>query len=160
MTVMWNLMMYLKSKGVCPSTQTTQVLVTIIVLVNTQISTMPQQRTAGVSIGGGGAKNSPTSSPLPNSRSGTMPQESPNGGWYVPNSRWNTFVPLWYPQYVAPIRPPTRNHLPFPTYVKDINFDAHIHVFKKAIKVNRETISQWGYIKRMFRPKIIFKTLL
>ncbi len=130
-------MVYPKPKSVCPSTQTTQVLVTIIILVNTQILTMTQQRTTRVSIGGGGARNSPPSSPPPNSRSGTMPQELLNGGWYVPNSSCNTFVPLWYPQYVAPIRPPIRNHLPYPTYVKDIDFDVHIHVFKKAIKVNR-----------------------
>ncbi len=96
-----------------------------------------QLRTTGVSIGGGGARNNPPSSQPPNSRNGTMPQKPPNGVWSIPNSRWNTFVPLWYPQYVASIRPPTRKQLSYMTYVKDIDFNAHIHVFKKAIKANR-----------------------
>jgi hypothetical protein len=30
--------------------------------------------------------------------------------------------------------------LQYPTYVKDINSDVHIRMFKKAIKVNGETI--------------------
>ncbi len=73
MMVMWNLMMYHMPKGVCPSTQTTQVLLSIIVSINTQILTMTQESIARVLTRRGGARNSPPSSPLPNSRSGTMP---------------------------------------------------------------------------------------
>jgi hypothetical protein len=45
---------------------------------------------------------------------------------------------------MVPTNKPT-NKLPYrklqyPTYVKDINRDAHIIIFKKAIKANDETI--------------------
>jgi len=33
---------------------------------------------------------------------------------------------LWYPKFVAPIKPPTNKHLGYPTYVKDTNLDVHI----------------------------------
>jgi hypothetical protein len=44
-----------------------------------------------------------------------------------------------------PILPEPTNKLPYqklqyPTYVKDINPDAHIKIFKKAIKANGETM--------------------
>jgi hypothetical protein len=52
-------------------------------------------------------------------------------------------MPPWYPQFVAPIRPPMKKHLSYPTYVKGTNPDAHIHVFKKAIKDNEEIINEY-----------------
>jgi hypothetical protein len=48
----------------------------------------------------------------------------------------------WYPQYVAPIKPPTRKHLLYLTYVKDTYHDAHIRVFKKVIKANGEIVNE------------------
>jgi hypothetical protein len=55
------------------------------------------------------------------------------------------FIPPWYqPPIVQPIPKPTTKlpytKLQYPTYVKYINLDAHIRVFKKAIKVNGETV--------------------
>ncbi len=89
-----------------------------------------------VIVRGGDRWNSQPVSPLPNARGGTIPQEPPNGGWSTPNPSWGTFTPSWYPQFVALIRPTTRKHLLYPTYVKDTNLDVHIQVFKKVIKVN------------------------
>ncbi len=48
----------------------------------------------------------------------------------------------WYPQAITSIRPPTNKHLPYLIYVKDTNLDAHIWVFKKAIKVNGKTFNR------------------
>jgi hypothetical protein len=74
----------------------------------------------------------------------------------------------------------TSNQLPYkklqhPTYVKDINSDAHIRVFKKAIKGNGETmeaniinlfgftlkdnISEWGKIYVQDHPNYNFEEL-
>jgi hypothetical protein len=45
---------------------------------------------------------------------------------------------------MQPVSEPTTKlpykKLQYPTYVKDIDFDVHIRVFKKAIKANGETI--------------------
>jgi hypothetical protein len=82
------------------------------------------------------------SSPLVDLGGGVMPQKQPNGDWSIPNLGWGTFVPPWYPQYVAPIRPPTRKHLLYSTYVKDTYHDVHIRVFKKVIKANGEIVNE------------------
>jgi hypothetical protein len=55
------------------------------------------------------------------------------------------FIPPWYqPPVVQPISKLVTKlpyyKLQYPTYVKDTNLDAHIKVFKKAIKVNGETM--------------------
>jgi len=55
------------------------------------------------------------------------------------------FIPTWYqPSIVQPISEPTTKlpykKLQYPTYVKNINRDAHIRVFKNAIKANGETV--------------------
>jgi hypothetical protein len=55
------------------------------------------------------------------------------------------FIPPWYqPPVVQPILKPTTKlpyrKLQYPTYVKDIDLDAHIKVFKNAIKANGETM--------------------
>jgi hypothetical protein len=65
--------------------------------------------------------------------------------------------------------------LQYPTYVKDINLDAHIRVFKKAIKANgeimevdiinlfgfilRDNISEWGENYVQDHPNCTFKEL-
>jgi hypothetical protein len=41
---------------------------------------------------------------------------------------------------VVPICP-TRKHLPYSIYVKDVDLDVHIRIFKKAIKENGEIIN-------------------
>jgi hypothetical protein len=55
------------------------------------------------------------------------------------------FIPPWYQPHVMQhvLEPVTK--LPYmklqhPTFVKDTDLDAHIKVFKKAIKVNGETM--------------------
>ncbi len=55
------------------------------------------------------------------------------------------FIPPWYqPLIVQPVSEPTTKlpykKLQYPTYVKNINPDAHIKVFKKAIKANGEIV--------------------
>jgi hypothetical protein len=52
-------------------------------------------------------------------------------------------MPPWYPSIA--IRFERTNNLPYqklqyPTYVKDINLDAHIKIFKKIIKTNGEIV--------------------
>jgi len=55
------------------------------------------------------------------------------------------FIPPWYqPPIVQPIEELTTKlpymRLQYPTYVKDIDLDVHIKVFKKAIKANGEIV--------------------
>jgi hypothetical protein len=55
------------------------------------------------------------------------------------------FIPPWnQPPIVQPVSKPStklpNRKLQYPTYVKDINLDAHIRVFKKAIKPNGEIV--------------------
>ncbi len=55
------------------------------------------------------------------------------------------FIPPWYqPPIVQHVLEPTTKlpykKLQYPTYVKDTNLDAHIKVFKKAIKANGEIV--------------------
>jgi hypothetical protein len=55
------------------------------------------------------------------------------------------FIPPWYqPPIVQPILEPTTKlpymKLQYPTFVKGTNLDVHIKVFKKAIKINGETM--------------------
>jgi hypothetical protein len=121
---------------------------------------------------------------LPNQGS---PNQNPLGGpphdpcvgfyeWLTPNSRM--FVPPWYPsvavQYEPTSKPPYQK-LQYPTYVKDIDVDAHIRVFKKAIKVNGKTmeanitnlfgfilqniISKWGENFVQDHPNYTFEEL-
>jgi hypothetical protein len=64
-------------------------------------------------------------------------------GW--PTLDLHMFIPLWYqPPIVQPISKQTTKlpyrKLQYPTYVKDTNLDAHIRVFKKAIKFNGEIV--------------------
>jgi hypothetical protein len=46
--------------------------------------------------------------------------------YHISNIGWGTFAMFWYPEFVAPIKPPTNKHLGYPTYVKDTNLDVHI----------------------------------
>ncbi len=51
------------------------------------------------------------------------------------------FMPPWYPSVAVQYEPTSKlpyQKLQYPTYVKDIDPDAHIRVFKKTIKVNGE----------------------
>jgi hypothetical protein len=55
------------------------------------------------------------------------------------------FIPPWYQRLVVQLilEPTTKlpyRKLQYPTYVKDIHPDAHIRVFKKAIKANGEMV--------------------
>jgi hypothetical protein len=55
------------------------------------------------------------------------------------------FIPSWYQPLVVQLVRKLITKLPYkklqyPTYVKDIDLDVHIRVFKKAIKVNGETV--------------------
>jgi hypothetical protein len=51
------------------------------------------------------------------------------------------FIPPWYQQPILEsITKLPYKKLQYPTYVKDTNPDAHIGVFKKAIKANGETM--------------------
>jgi hypothetical protein len=55
------------------------------------------------------------------------------------------FIPPWYqPLVVQHVSKPTTKlpykELQYPTYVKDINPNVHIKIFKKAIKANGETM--------------------
>jgi hypothetical protein len=55
------------------------------------------------------------------------------------------FIPPWYqPHVVQPILEPTSKppymKLQYPIYVKDTYPNAHIKIFKKAIKANGETM--------------------
>jgi hypothetical protein len=64
-------------------------------------------------------------------------------GWLTPNLCM--FIPPWYqPHVVQPISEPATNRpynkLHYQTYVKDIDPNAHIRIFKKAIKANSETM--------------------
>jgi len=64
--------------------------------------------------------------------------------WLAPDPRM--FMPPWYQPIIVQSKP--TNKLPYwklqyPTYIKAINHDAHIRIFKKAIKANDETIEGW-----------------
>jgi hypothetical protein len=90
------------------------------------------------------------------------------------------FIPPWYqPLVVQPMLEPATKlpykKLQYPTYVKDTNPDAHIRVFKKAIKANGETmeaniinlfgftfknnIFEWGENYVQDHPNYIFEEL-
>lgn len=79
-----------------------------------------------VIVGNDDGQNSPPVSLLLNARDRVVPHEPPNGRWHVPNLGRGTFVPSWYPQFVALIHHLIRKHLSYPTYVKDTNHDVHI----------------------------------
>ncbi len=83
--------------------------------------------------------SNPLVSPPLNARGGIVPQEPPNGRWSIPNLGWGTFVP----SFVTLIIPPTRKHLLYLIYVKDIDLDVQIQVFKKVIKVNGKIINEY-----------------
>jgi hypothetical protein len=88
---------------------------------------------------------------LPNGRSpkgGSLDQDPPGGspldplvgfyGWQAPIPR--IFMPPWYQLILVRSKPTSRlpyQKLQYPTYVKDIDPNAHIRVFKIVIK------SQW-----------------
>jgi len=65
-------------------------------------------------------------------------------------------MPPWYPSIAIQSEPTSKlpcRKLQYPTYVKDIDRDAHIKVFKKTIKVNGETMEAnirnlFGFILR------------
>ncbi len=83
------------------------------------------------------------------------------------------FIPPWYQQFIVQTIPKLVIKLPYrklqyPTYVKDTNPNAHIRVFKKAIKTNGETmedniINMFSFTLRdnifKFGLKILFKTI-
>jgi hypothetical protein len=89
-----------------------------------------------------------------NSPGGSLPRGDPHGkptfNPPIGSFRWPApdicmFIPPWYqPLIVQPVSEPTTKlpykKLQYPTYVKNINPDAHIKVFKKAIKANGEIV--------------------
>jgi hypothetical protein len=103
---------------------------------------MTQQISAKVTVGSNDGQSSPLVSPLSNARDKVVPHEPPNGKWYVPNPCWGMFVPSWYPQSMALIHHLIKKHLSYLTHVKDIDCDAHIQVFKKAMKANGKIINE------------------
>ncbi len=87
-------------------------------------------------------------------------------------------MPPWYPLVAIQCEPTNKlQHLNFqyPTYMKDTNFNAHIKVFKKAIRANREimepniidlfgftlkdSILEWGKNFIQNHPNYTFKEL-
>ncbi len=62
--------------------------------------------------------------------------------WLTPYP--HMFIPPWYQLLVQHVSEPTTKlpykKLQYPTYVKDVDLDVHIKVFKKAIKTNGETM--------------------
>jgi sugar phosphate permease len=88
------------------------------------------------------------------------------------------FIPPWYQPFIGqPITKPTTKlpymKLQYPTYVKDTNSNAHIRIFKKAIKTNgeimevdiinlfgfifRDNIFEWGKNYVQNHPNYIFE---
>jgi hypothetical protein len=91
-----------------------------------------------------------------------------------------TFIPSWYQPLIIQLVPKPATKLPYrklqyPTYVKDTDPDAHMKVFKRAIKANGETVevdiinlfgftlkdgvSEWGENIVQNHPNYIFKEL-
>jgi hypothetical protein len=87
-------------------------------------------------------------------------------------------MPPGYPLIAIQYEPTSKlpyQKLQYPTYVKDIDHDAHIRVFKKTIKINGETmeanimnlfgfilrdnISKWGEYFVQDHPNYIFEEL-
>jgi hypothetical protein len=89
-------------------------------------------------------------------------------------------IPSWYQPHVVQLVSKATTKLPYrklqcPTYVKDIDPDAHIIVFKKAIKTNgemvevdimnmfgftfKDSISEWGENYVQGHPNYIFEEL-
>jgi hypothetical protein len=96
----------------------------------------------GDSLNGGSFDQNPPRGPPPNPLVGFY-------GWQAPNP--NIFMPQWY--QLVPIQPEPTSKLPYqklqyPTHVKDIDLNAHIRVFKKAIKANGEIVE--AYIVNLF----------
>jgi hypothetical protein len=96
--------------------------------------------------------------------------------WPVPDPR--TFMPLWYPLVIVRYEPTSKlpyQKLQYLTYVKDINFNVHIRVFKQAIKANekimepnifnmfsftlRNNILEWGENFVQDHPNCTFEEL-
>jgi hypothetical protein len=81
---------------------------------------------------------------------GGNPSRKPPFNSHVGSYGWPTldpcmFIPPWYQPPIVQRVSKVTTKLPYiklqcPTYVKDINMDAHIIVFKKAIKVNGELV--------------------
>ncbi len=79
---------------------------------------------------------------------GDLPIEPPfnlpttSFGWPTLDS--HIFIPPWYQPFAVQhvLKPTTKPYmkLQYSTYVKDTDRDAHIRVFKKAIKANGETM--------------------
>jgi hypothetical protein len=106
-------------------------------------TTIPHQQSSKGSLGdslnggsprGGSLDGDPHGGPPPNPVVGTY-------GWPTPNPRM--FIPPWYPPII--VQPKSISKLPYikfqyPTYVKDIDLDVHIRIFKKMIKANGETM--------------------
>jgi len=90
------------------------------------------------------------------------------------------FIPPWYQSFIVQLILELATKLPYrklqyPTYVKDIDLDVHIKVFKKAIKTNGETmevdiinlfgftlrnnIFEWGENYVQDHPNYIFEKL-
>jgi hypothetical protein len=90
------------------------------------------------------------------------------------------FIPPWYRPLVVQLVPEPTTKLPYrklqyPTYVKNIDPDAHVRVFNKAIKAYGETmeidiinlfgftlrdnISKWGEKYVQDHPNHIFEKL-
>jgi hypothetical protein len=60
-------------------------------------------------------------------------------------------MPPWYQLVLVQFEPTSKlsyHEFQYPTYVKDINLDAHIRFFKKVIKANAKTMEE--YIINLF----------
>jgi hypothetical protein len=125
----------------------------------------------GDSLGGSSLKGDPLGEPLLNALIGPF-------GWSTPDLRM--LIPPWYqPLVVQPISELATKlpymKLQYPTYVKNIDPNAHIRVFKKVIKTNgeireldiinlfgftlKDSISKWGenYVQK--HPNYTFEKL-
>jgi hypothetical protein len=122
------------------------------------------------------ARGSSPEKDMPSGPSFNPPIES--FGWLAPNP--HMFTPPWYqPLVVQLVLEPTTKlpyrKLQYPTYVEDTNHDAHIRVFKKAIKANgeiveaniinlfgftlRDNISKWGENYVQDHPNCTFEEM-
>jgi hypothetical protein len=164
--------------------QPIQQLVTVLVPTTIQVTTsLPTHIPRGCDhqpLDGEQPRDSPRGSSPRRNLLGKPPFNPPIGpfGWPTPNSRM--FIPPWYQPLVVQLVSKLTTELPYrklqyPTFVKDTSPNFHIKVFKKAIKVNGETIKsniinlfgftlrdsicEWGENNVQDHPNYIFEKL-
>jgi hypothetical protein len=79
----WNMMTYPTMGDIDPLVPKIQIHVIVLVQINAHKSTMTQQILVRVVVGCNNGHNSPLVSPPLNVRGGVVPQEPPNGGWFI-----------------------------------------------------------------------------